>query len=319
MTDNSCFLFGCRLDGNGAAEKIDASVGPGSRPTWMHIDFSTGNAHGWLTQQGLEPQVIDTLIRDESRPRLLKTKEGLLVVLRGINRNAGADPYDMVSIRIWLDPTRMISVRQRKVMSAREVMAELEAGTGPENLAELLTRLIERLADGIALFVDDLEERMEHFEADVEQGKAAEIRAEVSAVRRQVAAVRRYLAPQREALEALHRQGEETLDADQLYLIREQSDRITRYVEDLDLVRERALVVQEELLNRIAQEQNSRTYLLSVVAAVFLPISFLTGMFGMNVAGMPGLEDVDAFWIVAGTMLAIAMGILIWLKLKRWF
>jgi len=319
MTDNSCFLFGCVLDGKGGAQVIDAPPDSAAQPTWTHLDFSAGDARGWLTERGLERQVIDTLIRDESRPRTLKTKNGLLVVLRGINRNAGADPEDMVSIRIWLEGTRMITVRQRQIMSAREVLAELEAGTGPEDLTELLMSLIEQLADGIAVFIDKLEERMERYEADVELGKAGEIRTEVSAVRRQVAAVRRYLTPQREALEALHRLAEETLDEDQLYLVREQSDRITRYVEDLDLVRERALVAQEELLNRIAEEQNARTYLLSVVAAVFLPISFLTGMFGMNVGGMPGLEDVDAFWIVVGIMLAIAMGILIWLRLKRWF
>jgi len=60
---------------------------------------------------------------------------------------------------------------------------------------------------------------------------------------------------------------------DKLYLVREQSDRITRYVEDLDFVRERALVVQEELFNRISQEQNTRTYVLSIVATIFLPIT----------------------------------------------
>ncbi len=212
----------------------------------------------------------------------------------------------------------MISVRQRKVVAAREVLGELEQGNGPRTIAELLTRLIERLADGIAVFVDDIESRMEQFETDVETGEAAEIRSDVSAVRRQLAAVRRFLAPQREALDALMRHAGETLSQDQLYLVREQSDRITRYVEDLDLVRERAIVIQEELMNRISQEQNARTYLLSIVAAVFLPITFISGVFGMNVAGLPGLEDINSFWAVAGLMTAISVGIIIWLRLKRW-
>ena len=101
--------------------------------------------------------------------------------------------------------------------------------------------------------------------------------------------------------------------------MREQSDRITRYVEDLDLVRERALVVQEELFNRISQEQNARTYVLSIVAAIFLPITFISGVFGMNVAGLPGLEEINSFWIVSAVMLAISVAILIGLRLKKWF
>jgi len=319
MTDETCYLFGCTLDGRGGATNVDESIESATPPHWAHIDYSSEQARGWLTARGLEPFVIDTLIRNESRPNLAAVDDGLLIVLRGINRNAGADPEDMVSLRIWIERDSMISVRQRQVIAAREVFVELENGNGPKNLAELLTRLIERLADGIAVFVDDIEERIEQHEADVETGEPQNIRTDVSAIRRQLATVRRFLAPQRDALDALFRQGKSFLDEDKLYLVREQSDRITRYVEDLDLVRERALVVQEELFNRISQEQNARTYVLSIVAAIFLPITFISGVFGMNVAGLPGLEDINSFWIVSGVMLAISVAILIGLRMKRWF
>jgi len=319
MTNETCYLFGCTLDGRGGATNVDESIEFATPPHWAHIDYSSEQARGWLTARGLEPFVIDTLIRNESRPNLAAVDDGLLIVLRGINRNAGADPEDMVSLRIWIERDSMISVRQRQVIAAREVFVELENGNGPKNLAELLTRLIERLADGIAVFVDDIEERIEQHEADVETGEPQNIRTDVSAIRRQLATVRRFLAPQRDALDALFRQGKSFLDEDKLYLVREQSDRITRYVEDLDLVRERALVVQEELFNRISQEQNARTYVLSIVAAIFLPITFISGVFGMNVAGLPGLEDINSFWIVSGVMLATSVAILIGLRWKKWF
>ena len=319
MTDDTCYLFGCTLDGRGGAATVDKSFESVTPPHWVHIDYSSEQTRGWLTARGLEPFVIDTLIRNESRPNMVAVDDGLLIVLRGINRNAGADPEDMVSLRIWIERDRMISVRQRQVIAAREVFAELENGNGPKDLAELLTRLIERLADGIAVFVDDIEERIEQHEADVETGEPQTIRSDVSAIRRQLATVRRFLAPQRDALDALFRQGKSFLDEDKLYLVREQSDRITRYVEDLDLVRERALVVQEELFNRISQEQNARTYVLSIVAAIFLPITFISGLFGMNVAGLPGLENIDSFWIVSGVMLAVSVAILLGLRWKKWF
>jgi len=108
------------------------------------------------------------------------------------------------------------------------------------------------------------------------------------------------------------------LSSAQAFELQEQTDRIIRYVEDLDLVRERCLVLQEELMNRIAQEQNARMYVLSIVAAVFLPISFVTGLFGMNVAGLPGAETPTAFALVAGTMLVMAGGSLAYFKLKKW-
>ena len=136
--------------------------------------------------------------------------------------------------------------------------------------------------------------------------------------RRQTAAVRRFLAPLRDALESLFRNSKGILDDERSFRIREQSDRITRYVEDLDLVRERILVVHEELLNRVAQEQNARVYLLSIVAAIFLPITFITGLFGMNVAGLPGVDDPRSFWLVAGIMTVVSAGVIVWLRLRRW-
>ena len=319
MTDDTCYLFGCTLDGKGGATTVDESIESPAPPHWAHIDYSAENARSWLAARGLEPFVIDTLIRNESRPNLAAVDDGLLIVLRGINRNAGADPEDMISLRIWIERDHMISVRQRRAIAAREVFTELENGKGPKDLAELLTSLIEHLADGIAVFVDDIEERMERHEEEVETTEPQNIRSDVSAIRRQLATVRRFLAPQRDALDSLFRQGKQFLDEDKLYLVREQSDRITRYVEDLDLVRERALVVQEELFNRISQEQNARTYVLSIVAAIFLPITFISGVFGMNVAGLPGLQDIDSFWIVSGVMLVISIAILIGLRWKKWF
>ena len=319
MTKNSCVIFDCLLDGQGGAKLVDGSSGTGSQPVWMHIDFSSKQARRWLASQGIEPHVIATLIQEESRPRTLPTDKGLLIVLRGINRNAGADPEDMVSIRIWIEPGRMISVRQRRVISAQEALESLERGEGPKDIPELLVLLIERLADGIGMFIDGVEERIENYESAVATGELDELRSAVSTIRRQVATVRRYLAPQRDALEALHRQAGSLLGANELYLVREQSDRITRYVEDLDLVRERGLVLQEELLSRISQEQNSRTYLLSIVAAIFLPITFISGVFGMNVAGLPGLEDINSFWVLSGVMVVISAATLIWLRHNRWF
>jgi len=178
---------------------------------------------------------------------------------------------------------------------------------------------VEKLADRINDFVDTIEDRVTTFEDMVETSPPQEIRASVSAVRRQTAVVRRFISPQRDALDALYRDSKGMLTQQQAFMIREQADRIARDVEELDLVRERSLVITEELLNRIAQEQNSRMYVLSIIAAIFLPITFITGLFGMNVAGLPGVEHQAAFLIVAGLMLGVTLATLALLRAKRWF
>jgi zinc transporter len=319
MDESTGIVFAMALDGAGGGRPISHEEFSNSLPAWMHLDYSSPAVVARLKEQGVPNHVIDYLTRLETRPYTIQVDDGLVIILRGINRNAGADPEDMVSIRMWLEPDCLLSVRQRPVRAAQEVRGRLEKGIGPESVAETVIEIISVLADGIAIFVDDVEERMDSYEDRVEEKGHGEIRGEISALRRQIAAVRRYLAPQRDALESLNRLAGKYLDSEQLFSLREQSDRVTRYVEDLDLVRERALVVQEEIMNRVAQEQNARTYLFSVVATIFLPITFVTGMFGMNTAGLPGLENDRAFWLVVIGMVVIAIGLTIWLRLKKWF
>lgn len=307
------FVFTCGLNGRGGCEPMETA---GSR--WYHLDYSQPDAAGVLAGLGLDASLTEALIRPDSRPRTLDLPGGMLVILRGVNTNLGADPEDMVSLRLWIEPERLISVRQYRLLSVQDLRDELLANRGPHAIPELVVRLIHRLADRIAGCVGDIEEQVESFEEALAGGVSAELRIGISTLRRQTAKVRRFLAPQREALEALARLARERFGEAEAAGLREQSDRIARYVEDLDLVRERAVVLHEELLNRNAEQQNARMYLLAIVTAIFLPITFITGLFGMNVAGLPGTEDVHAFEIVVGVMLVSLLAVVVLMKRRSW-
>jgi zinc transporter len=314
--DPGCFVFGFILDGQGGGWRSSDSDHDG--PRWFHIDYSHASAEQWLAEQDLPEVIVTSLVRADTRPRTLMFDTGALVFLRGINTNPGADPEDMVSLRMWIESDRLITVRQRKLLSIQDLRSEIETGQGPKNIPELVVDLIERLADRVATFVDQIEEQVSDIESELNQATHSSLRLQISELRRQTALVRRYLAPQREALESLYRHSRKVFDEGQAHLIREYSDRFVRYVEDLDLVRERAMVLQEELLNLVVQEQSNRMYLFSVVAAVFLPITFISGVFGMNVAGLPGVEDPVSFWVVAIVMLVVSVGVIGLLRFKRW-
>lgn len=310
----SGFVFACGLNGQGGCVPIAEATGP----RWYHLDYSQPNAATLLADMGLDAMLIEALIRPDSRPRALELPGGLLVILRGVNTNPGADPEDMVSLRLWIEPERLISVRQYRLLSVQDLRDELLANQGPRGVPELVVQLIHRLADRIAGCVGGIEDQVELFEEELADGVSAGLRTGVSALRRQTAKVRRFLAPQREALEALARMARAHFGEAEAAGLREQSDRIARYVEDLDLVRERAVVLHEELLNRNAEQQNARMYLLAIVTAIFLPITFITGLFGMNVAGLPGTEDVHAFEIVVLVMLVSLVTVVAIMRRRRW-
>lgn len=314
-TNDPCFVFAYALNGKGGAKSFTESDGA---PTWVHLDYSHASAAKVMIEMGLDDYVIDALTRTDTRPRAVRFEDGELLLLRGINMNPGADPEDMVSLRMWVEPNRIITVRQRRLMAVQSIREELEAGRGPATIPDLIVAVVERLADRVAEYVDDLEAKLVEIEQVIDDQPDVSYRAQIAAIRRQTAVVRRYLAPQREALENFHRSAAPLIGNDTAMVMRECADRFVRYVEDIDLVRERSLVLQEELLNLVVQEQSNRMYALSIVAAIFLPITFITGIFGMNVAGLPGIDYPDAFKLVAGAMIAVTAFIVILFKRKNW-
>jgi zinc transporter len=99
----------------------------------------------------------------------------------------------------------------------------------------------------------------------------------------------------------------------------EAHDNITRFVEELDSVRERSQVISDEVTNILTERLNKNMYALSVVAAIFLPLGFLTGLLGINIGGIPGAENPQAFLVFCG-MLALVVGLQIVIFRKmRWF
>jgi zinc transporter len=311
------------LDRNGGARAIGAADIAGWQADhgilWAHLDVTDGAAREWLDANfGLDSHVVDALTVGETRPRMLSFADGLLLVLRGVNTNPGADPEDMVSIRVWIEKDRVISTRRRRLLSAQDLKSQLENGNGPRTSGEFLADLIGLLADRIGDFVDSIEDALALVEEADSKDPPEQRRRSLSTLRRQIAAVRRFLGPQRDALDRLYRNPGTIFSNPESNILREEADRITRYLEDLDLARERAVLLQEELLSELAQMQNTRMYVLSIVAAIFLPLTFVTGLLGMNVGGLPGLESPTGFAGAMVVMVATTAAMLLFLKWKNW-
>ncbi len=294
------------------ADKLTAQDGL----TWLHFFLEADETDDWFEEEsGLDPLVVEALLADDTRPRTFSHGDGMLVILRGVNLNPGDDPEQMITVRVWLEPERIITVRRKRIMAADDLRQALRKGDGPSSPGEFIVDLADRLAERMADVLAELDDAVDELEDAILDAKSSSLRTELSNIRRQVIRMRRYLSPQREALTQMQSAKVSWLtDLDRMR-IREVADHITRYVEDLDSARDRAAVAQDELENRLGTQMNKTMYMLSIVAAIFLPLGLLTGLLGINVGGIPGTENPYAFALVCIFLVFIA--IIEWILFRR--
>lgn len=323
MKNERGLVFGFVLDGKGGGKKVDFSGVRGWQPTdgtlWVHLDYTEQDATEWLyAESGIDDFIVESLVMEETRPRSLLHKNGMLLILRGVNMNPGEDPEDMVAIRLWLDADRIITMRHRRVMAIEDLRKAVETGDGPKSTGAFLEELSDGLVTRMGTVISDIDDLVDALEDEILTEQSRQLRQKVSGIRRTAIGMRRYLAPQRDVMARLYNEKTEWLDETTRMRLREISDRVMRYVEDLDAIRDRAIVTQEELNNSLAEQMNKTMYVLSIVAALFLPLGFLTGLLGINIGGMPGVDNNWAFTIFCIFLLAIA-ALQVWIfRRKRW-
>ena len=128
----------------------------------------------------------------------------------------------------------------------------------------------------------------------------------------------RHISPQHEALQQISRDAPEWFEQHDRREITESIARLRRHLDDINISKESAVVLQDELRARAQAISQDATYKLGVMAGVFLPLTFFTGLLGSNVAGIPRADEPWAFWGVVGACLVLTLIILAIFKSRRW-
>lgn len=297
---NPICAFAVSLDGTSQPIPLPAELQDLAKPDgyiWLHFDVGDPAFEAWLTRQ-LPMTVVKALVEPETRPRCDRVENGLVLNLRGVNMNPGADVDDMVSVRLWVSEGLIISARVRKVWAVDTIRQQMDAGLAPSTvtafLAELAHGLTKRIGKVSLALVEDTDTFEEHA-----LSPSKTLASELAGLRQSVIKLRRFVRPQSEAISEMAGGQVWPLEPHVASLLLETANQTVRTMEELEATADRLQAVQDHLdmLHMSALGRNS--YVLSIVAAIFLPLGFLTGLFGINVGGMPGVDATYGFWAVS--------------------
>ena len=312
--------FAYRVDRAGIA-RIDpqAAVGAEGELLWIHLSDNDAEVQAWLTHEAKLPDyLVDALTAMETRPRCDQIGEGAYLNLRGRSEAQASMGDPLASLRIWATAGRVISVTRRPLTALDLVSRAVERGEihDPGDLiAEFAAAITTELDPEVADLGDALDDCEEELGAD----KIFTLRHNVTRVRVAAIGYRRFLSPQRAAIEKLAQLPVAWLEGDDRLHLAAAADRAARMAEELEAIRERAALMHEALSDLRAEQLDSRALILSIVALVFLPLTFLTGLLGMNVDGIPYAHAPWAFWGVVWVCVAIAVVITGYFLNRHWF
>lgn len=308
LNDDSGLICAFRLSPLSSAGREALAESPDT-PLWLHFNVSDSRARRWLRAQPDIPAAAhEALLGSHPRVHVQKLEHGFVAVLGDLNHGFDSDPEGFGELRLLVTATRVVSTRRHPLRTVDQLRRALSDGVSvPEgSTLGLFQRLIETLAETFSSVTEKLGEQVDDAEDRILAGAYQKPGRALGAIRRLLVRLRRLLVANRSALLRAPERLLPVDDTEHRRGLREALDRLDAVSQDLELVLERARLLEEEIARRLSETTNRSLFVLSIVTTALLPITLITGVFGMNMGGLPWLDSPHGFervlWMMAGAV-----------------
>ena len=271
---------------------------------WLHFNLVSVRARHWLERQsGLDPFVSEILLdAHDDRTRLERLDDGFVAVLSDMHYDFKFEPSDIGTLRLFMDGRRIVSCRRHPLKAVDRLRKALNDGARYATTSEMMADLVGHLAETLSDVAASVEKDVDTVEDIILAERFLQARKRLGQIRQLIVKLRRHVSPQRQALARLGNSGFDWVSDDDDTYLRHATEKFAGVLYDVEALQDRAKVLQDELLARVADQQNHSLHVLAVVTVIFTPMTLISGIFGMNVAGVPGVAGTEgdhiAFWWV---------------------
>ncbi len=281
---------------------------------WMHLDKPSKALQQKLAKKLAMPKAVRSILFAESvRPRCVKHETGLVMIVQGIQPGKSSDYENVSSLRLWITSNGLVSISHGAIQAVQDLKKTMETLTEPTPMT-CLTELL----DHVLYYTEEttylLDEALDKIETNLEL--TSEASQHIMLARQNIVSLRRYMIPQRDAFMTLAVKIAE-LSEPAAVTCKELADNMTRQVETLEMLRDRAAIIQDDVTNQLGEVSNRRMYLLTIIMLIFTPAFFVMGLFSMYLP-IPGMNSPDTWWGVIGFIFVSSVGLTWLFKKKKW-
>ena len=317
----SGLVCGYRVDAAGRMEELgwddmDAALSAEENVVWLHFNQADPRARDWIqTSKHLPASGKALLLGSDTHMRIEVCDNGLAGVVGDLHHEF-TDRVDRLDVlRLYLDNRCLISARREPLAAIDKLRRSIGDGLKVERPITIITQFLHHVTDTLGDLLRELTDDVDDLEDQLLAGQISDRVPELARIRRIAVRLRRHMVPQQHALVSLLSRMPAWIEENGAADLRNAIERLAALGHDLDLVQERARLLGDQLSGRLMEATNRNLYILSIVTTIFLPMTLVTGIFGMNLGGLPAQQDPMGFWY--GMIAMVALGIVTLVLLRR--
>lgn len=327
MRDTSAefgLICGFAVSADGASRQIgigdiDGAVADADSVVWLHFNAAHAGARRLLAHSAWASADLLRLIENHDlRTQISATSAELVGVVNDLAFGDHIDPSEVATLWVYASRNLLVTARNHAGKTADVMRQAAREGLVAASGQSLLCQLLEAQSDLLRAWLAEAAQQLDHSEDRILIGEVAEQREDLGRVRRLAMHLRRHFAPIRVALNRLLAMPADRRGAIDVEAWRVLHDDLAFAVEEASSLYERAKLLQEELASRLAEATSNNLYVLTVWTIVFLPLTLISGIFGMNVSGVPGvgehLSGAPFWWVM---VLLVLVGVLVLVLVRR--
>jgi len=293
---------------------------PEGTKAWIDIQGHSRDHERLLTEMGFHPLAVEDTFTLEHQPKLEEYDDFLFIIVRGIDSNISRGRLATLKLVCFLTETRLVTFHRASMRSVEIMRTRLrETVRSPRGgLPHLLYLIYEEMISHYFPVLEEIVSELEDLEVEIFAHPREDHLASVLRLRHHLSTLRQVMLPHRQIFNHLATGGTELVNNQEALYFRDVYDEVMRLSEAIDVQREQLSSVRDTYLSVISQRTNEVMKMLTVISAILLPMTVITGIYGMNFKHMPEIQSSWGYPAALGLMATVATTMLWWFRKKGW-
>lgn len=292
--------------------------------TWINIDglHDEKSIEEICTYLGVHKLSMEDILSVGQRPKLEEYTDYLQAVIKLLSIDSAENTIEYEQLSFILKGNILVTFQEKTgdvFNSVRNRIKEAKGSIRKKGADYLLYALLDLVVDHYFTIIESFSENLEDLETELLNNPDKSTLNKLHSLRRETLLLRRTIYPLREMVGKFEKLEEPIINSDIKVFIRDLYDHTIKVIENIEVLRDMTAGLLDLYMNIASNKMNEIMKVLTIMSAIFIPLTFIAGVYGMNFAYMPELQYRNGYFIVLGAMVAVFLGMVIFLKRKKWF